>query len=105
MGAGGAGFVGAVLLAHRVGTVKRHGKTLRRRRCTVKDVRGTPTFTTTVASATLTRGRVVYASGTARLTRLVLHPRRAVAPGRYTLTLTHGRGDRRYTTRQSVTLD
>jgi hypothetical protein len=65
-------------------------------------VSGTVTFTTTAARATLTRGRVVYATGTANLTRLVLHTRRPVRAGRYTLNLRHRYGHRWITTRRQI---
>jgi hypothetical protein len=58
-----------------------------RRRSTAKLVSGTVTFTTTPARATLTRAGEIYATGTADLTRLVLHTRRAMTPGGYLLTL------------------
>jgi hypothetical protein len=56
------------------------------RRCTTSLVRGTVKFTITGrAKATLTRRGVRYATGTARGARVVLHARRRVPAGRYTL--------------------
>ena len=60
------------------------------RRCTTSVVHGTVKFTTTgKAKATLTRHGVRYATGTARGARVVLHARRRVPAGRYTLRLGH----------------
>ena len=72
--------------------VKHH--TVSRQKCTGKLVSGTVKFTTSgsTVSATLSRGRVVYATG-ARVSiaggrsKLVLIVQRPMHPGRYTLTL------------------
>lgn len=85
----------------------RHGKKrrIRRRQCTTRLITRTATFTTTPARATLVRGSVVYATGAARLDRLLLHGRRPLRPGRYTLILRHRQGHRQITTRTQITLD
>jgi hypothetical protein len=51
-----------------------------------------PIFTPTRASAILTRGRHVYATGSAGLARLVLNSRHGLAPGDYSLALRHRSG-------------
>jgi hypothetical protein len=66
----------------------------------VKLVTGPITFTATASRATLSRGRVIYATGTATASRLRLHSRRALPPGHYTLTLT----SHHKTTRQTITI-
>jgi Kelch motif len=87
-------------------TVKEHGKkrTVTRHKCTTKLISGTATFTTTIARATLTRGGATFATGTAQLTRLILHDRRPLRPGLYTLTLTRPVGRLRFTTRQEIAI-
>ncbi|MGH2872008.1 MAG: hypothetical protein ACRDL5_06050, partial [Solirubrobacteraceae bacterium] len=87
-------------------TVKVHGHKRKRklRKCTTRLIAASATFTTTAARATLTRGRVVYAVGSARLDRLMLRTRRAIPPGRYTLTLRHRDGRRWITTRRTITI-
>jgi len=76
----------------------------RRRKCTTRLITGTATFTTTAARARLLRGRVIYATGSARLNRLTLHARRAITPARYTLILRRRHGHRWITTRRTITL-
>lgn len=49
-------------------------------------------FISTRANAVLSRGRRVYATGTAQLTRLVLNSRHGLAPGAYSLALRHRSG-------------
>jgi hypothetical protein len=61
-------------------------------------------FTTATARATLSRGGVVYATGTAVRRRLLLHERKALCPARYTLTLTVRKGRRTITTHQKLTI-
>ena len=87
-------------------TVTRHGKKVKvkRQKCTTKLVSGPVKFTAanTSARATLSRRGVVYATGYAYASRrgvrrTVLLVARTLRPGRYTLTLTSGRG--RHTTR------
>ena len=87
-------------------TVKTRGKkrTVTRRTCTTKLVSGTVTFAATQASARLTRGGALYATGTANQIRLVLHTRRPVHPGRYTLILRHRDGRRTITNRRQITI-
>ena len=69
---------------------KVHGKkrAVTQQKCTTKLISSTATFGSTLANATLTRRGVIYATGTARLTRLTLHARRPLRAGEYTLTLT-----------------
>lgn len=61
-----------------------------------------------VASATLTRGHTIYASGTAFTskhgTRLLLTRRRALEPGIYTLLLRRWRHGKWSSSQQSVTI-
>ena len=85
-------------------TVKVHGRRVTRHKCQTKLISGTATFTSALAKATLSRRGVVYATGTASLTRLVLRARRAVKPGRYLLTLTSGPRGARATTRREITV-
>jgi len=72
-------------------------------KCTTKLTSSPVKFTTSgvATSAVLSRGRVVYATGTAtrsgNRTRLLLTPRRRVSKGRYTLTLTRGHSHQRET--------
>ena len=72
-------------------------------KCTTKLTSSPVKFTTSgvATSAVLSRGRVVYATGTAtrsgNRTRLLLSPRRRVGKGRYTLTLTRGHSHQRET--------
>ena len=87
-------------------TVRLHGKTrtVTRQKCTTTLVDGNA-FAATTAEATLVRHGVIYATGTARLTRLTLHAgRRLVRPGEYMLTLTRQLGHRRLQTHQEITI-
>ncbi|MBV9607881.1 MAG: choice-of-anchor D domain-containing protein [Solirubrobacterales bacterium] len=84
---------------------RRNGKT---QQCTAKRVVGSVTFTAGAAKtrATISRGRVVYGTGSAtsrgaRGWQLVINARRALRSGMYTLTLRTGRGPAR---RVSLTL-
>jgi hypothetical protein len=74
------------------------GHRVRRRTCTTKLISGVATFTTTPTRAQLTRGRIVYATGSAWLYAVTLDASRRITPGRYTLTLRRGG----VTTRQPV---
>jgi hypothetical protein len=85
-------------------TVLTHGKKLKRQKCTTKTITGTASFTTVGARATLKRGTVTYATGTASTARVILRALRAVRPGRYTLVLTRTVGHRRVTTRRPITI-
>ena len=85
-------------------TVVDHGKRVKRQKCTTKTITGTASFTIARARATLTRGSVTYATGTASAQRLTLHALRAIRDGRYTLTLRRRVGGRKVTTRQSITI-
>jgi hypothetical protein len=87
-------------------TIKRHGHRVkvRRYRCTSRHITGTVRFTTTGARARLVRGHVLYASGSIRHGRLMLHARRGTRPGRYTLILTHRHGHRLITTHHTITI-
>ncbi len=79
----------------------KHKKTLQK--CATKLTSSPVTFTTTrgLAAAVLSRGDVVYATGSAiRLgtrSQLLLRPLHAISAGRYLLTLTHGREHQRET--------
>ena len=86
-------------------TARLHGKThkVTQQRCTTTLVSGTA-FTATAAKATLIRHGVIFATGTARLTRLTLHAGRPVRPGEYMLTLTRQLGHRRLQTHQEITI-
>jgi hypothetical protein len=83
----------------------RGGRRVRTRRCTVRRftrpghlaIRGD-------ARASLTRGRVVYATGTATSTRLSLRAARPIRPGRYELTLRYRRARRTLVRRQTLTV-
>ena len=89
------------LVTCRTVTVKVGGRKVKRRRCSTRLISGTATFTTTAtARASLRRGGVLYATGTASRGRLRLNARRRVPAGRYTLTLTY----RRITTRTVITI-
>lgn len=86
---------------------KLHGKTraVTKQRCTTRLVPGTARFGTTIAKATLTRNGVIYATGTARLSRLTLHANRPLRAGEYTLTLTRRLGRHRRQSHQQITID
>ena len=86
-------------------TVRLHGKThtVTRQKCTATLVAGIA-FTAANAEAKLVRHGVIYATGTARLTRLTLHAGRLVRPGEYMLTLTRQLGHRRLQTHQEITI-
>jgi low-density lipoprotein receptor class B len=100
---GSAGKIELVTCSTVTRTVTRKGKRrkVKVKECKTRQVSGTVKFTT--ASARLTRGAVVYATGTARGNRVVLQRRRRTLPtGRYTLELTHRSGRLTTTTRQPV---
>jgi sugar lactone lactonase YvrE len=78
-------------------TVKAH------RRCAPRRVSGAA-LPAAAASASLMRGAVVYATGTARGGRLVLDARRAVPAGSYMLKLRYRRAGRRTTARQAISI-
>ena len=83
---------------------KRIKELVRRQKCTARLVSGTVRFTTTLDQARLSRGRVVYATGSsvgtaAGRTQLLLQALRRLHPGLYTLTLRSRRG-RSWTTRR-----
>ena len=62
-------------------------------KCKTRAVPSPTTFTSDVLErATLGRRGFIFASGTAEKGRVVLHATRALAAGRYTLTLVRGRG-------------
>ena len=79
----------------------KHKKTLQK--CATKLTSSPVTFTTTrdLAAAVLSRGDIVYATGSAiRLgtrSQLLLRPLHKISTGRYLLTLTHGRQHQRET--------
>lgn len=91
-------------------SVRRRGHKIAIERCTSKLVDGNVRVTKTTVRATLGRGRVLYASGSAtrhgkKLT-LTLRPRRSLKHGSYVLTLKYPRrnGHRATTTKQSLTI-
>jgi virginiamycin B lyase len=86
-------------------TVTVRGHKVKRRRCTTRLISGTASFTTgATARATLTRHGRRYATGTATHARLVLHARRRVPAGNYTLALSYRRHGHRVTTRTPITI-
>jgi hypothetical protein len=99
---GPAGRPGQIRLVTCTRVVKRHKKPVRV--CKTKVVSGTATFTTTLAKAKLTRGHRVYATGTALDAQLNLRARRAIHPGRYTLTLTRHVGHRVIATTKRIVI-
>ncbi|HVA18554.1 MAG TPA: hypothetical protein VMU55_00090, partial [Solirubrobacteraceae bacterium] len=81
------------------------GKRKTTRRCTTRLVSGTVTFTaTSSARARLSRAGVLYATGSLRRGRLVLHARRPVHPGHYTLVLRGRERRAAITIRQQIRL-
>jgi len=76
-------------------------------RCTIKLTSSPVTITTTGGSikAVLSRGKIVYATGSATVsgkqTKLLMLPRRHIDTGSYTLMLTHGRKRQR----ETITID
>jgi hypothetical protein len=68
--------------------------------CTTKLISSPTKFTAKASRATLSRGRVIYARGTASASRLRLRSHRVLRAGRYTLTLTSNHK----TTRQAITI-
>jgi hypothetical protein len=105
-GRGPAGRVRLVTCRTVTRTVRRHGKQHRvtRRKCTTKVISGGASFTTTRADAMLTRGNVLYATGSAWHGRLVLHARRTVRRGHYVLTLRWRDGPRTIAVRRRLTV-
>lgn len=114
---GPAGKVELVTCKTVIKTVKKkvRGKTRKvtvtQQVCTTRLVSGTVKFTTTGASygATVSRGRVIYASGTGVATgsgrwHLVLGDVRPIRAGHYTLTLQGRRGRRSITQRVQITI-
>jgi streptogramin lyase len=99
---GPAGVV--VLVSCKAVTKKVKGKKQTKQVCTTKVVGGVVKFTTAVKSATLSRGRVVYATGTGertgKTTKLTLRASRRLTSGRYTLKL----GSGRHETTEAVTV-
>jgi hypothetical protein len=84
-------------------------KSGRKKKCTTKTVSGTVKFTTSSMQATLSRHGLVYATGAALAgTRgglsLRLSDRRALRPGRYTLTLISGVGREERISTEAFTL-
>jgi hypothetical protein len=104
--AGTQGRPGRVrLVTCRTVTAKVRGHRVKRRRCTTRLASAPSTFTTAgTARASLTRHDVLYATGTATGTRLVLHLRRRLPAARYTLRLTYRRHGARIATRTPITI-
>jgi len=97
--AGPQGAPGQIMLVSCTTAKKKvKGQRVTRRKCTTRLISGVATFTTTPTAARLTRGRVVYAAGSAWLYYVTLDASRRITPGRYTLTLRRGGT----TTRQAV---
>ncbi|HTC72293.1 MAG TPA: choice-of-anchor D domain-containing protein, partial [Solirubrobacteraceae bacterium] len=91
---GPAGANGQVILVTCTSTTKTvNHKPKKVTKCTSRPVPTPTTFTASVLErASLGRHGFVYASGTAEKGRVVLNARRALAAGRYTLTLVRGHG-------------
>lgn len=91
---GPAGADGQVILVTCTTSIKTvNHKPKKVTKCTSRPVPTPTTFTASVLKrASLGRHGFVYASGTAEKGRVVLHARRALAAGRYTLTLVRGHG-------------
>lgn len=94
--AGPPGKAGQIrLVTCRMLTVKVRGHKVRRRRCTTKVITGAVKFTVaSAAHVSLVRRGVLYATGTTGRAGFVLHARRPVGAGRYTLRLRYRRGHR-----------
>jgi hypothetical protein len=96
---GKAGQIELVTCKHVTTTRKVHGKkrTVTVQRCTAKTVSGTVKFTLSgkLARATLSRGRITYATGTATIgagqDAGLMRLSRQLKPGRYELTLWQGK--------------
>jgi len=85
--------------------VRVRGHRIKRHRCRTRRIAGTATFTTGgTARASLTRGGVRYATGTLHRGVVVLHGRRRVRPGRYTLILRSRRDGRPVITSAPMTI-
>ncbi len=104
--AGQQGPSGQVILVTCTTTTKTvHHKPKKTTKCTSRPVPTPTTFTlTSIERAWLGRHGFLYASGTAEKGRVVLHARRALAAGRYTLTLVRGRGRHAVVHRTAVEL-
>ncbi len=91
---GPAGQAGQVILVTCTSSIKTvNHKPKKVTKCTSRPVPTPTTFTASVLErASLGRHGFVYASGTAEKGRVVLHARRALVAGRYTLTLVRGHG-------------
>lgn len=103
---GPAGQDGQVILVTCTTTTKTvNHKPKKVTKCTSRKVPTPTTFTASALErASLGRHGFVYASGTAQKGRVVLHARRALAAGRYTLTLIRGRGRHAVVRRTAVEL-
>jgi hypothetical protein len=88
----------------RIVKVKVKGHKVKRRKCRSKLVSGTVKFTTksAVRRASLSRGGVLYATGTVTNKGLKLHALRHVRAGRYTLTLRYQQGHKQMTMRSQI---
>ena len=93
------------LVTCRTVTAKVRGHRVKRRRCTTRLIGANAMFTIpATARASLTRQHVLYATGTAHDARVVLHARRRVPAGRYTLTLRYRLHGHPTTTRAPITI-
>jgi hypothetical protein len=103
---GPQGEPGKVLLVtcERV-TVTENGKRVKRRKCTTQTIDGPMTFTAGVkATASLSRGGTLFATGTARASGVRLQAKRHLRAGRYTLTLSYRQNGHRIADRTAVTI-
>jgi hypothetical protein len=101
--AGAAGQVILVTCTTSTRTVNHKPKKVTQ--CKTRAVPSPTTFTSdALARATLGRHGFIYATGTASKGRVVLHARRALSAGRYTLTLLSGHGGSALVRRMAVEL-
>ena len=83
----------------------RHGKRVKRSSCTTRLLAAPATFTIpAIARASLTRNHVLYATGTTPHARVVLHARRSVPAGSYSLILHYLLHGHPTTTRTPITI-
>ena len=75
------------LVTCRTVTAKVRGHRVKRRQCTTRVISRTTFPIPSTARASLTRNKVLYATGIAGQARVVLHALRRVPTGSYTLTL------------------
>jgi hypothetical protein len=84
---------------------KKEGKrTVKSKSCKTRLTSVPVTFTASAADAILSRADRIYARGSLRHGKLVLHASKALRPGRYTLKLTSGVGRHARTTYKTITI-